>query len=268
MKDIAVLTNEPTKCDYYRQESENVKGRFYCSTPPSFSAAIPNTESECNKTGVWTASPAHGSPPPVCLQTQHTRDNHLGNALGDTNPPSFLWTIPETISEHCVLRIRYNISTGDNNVGKGLTAKEAHERGFVLKTNPSVALFKGLGLKLNLAVNTQQFGRVFQDRSFAFAIRQRPEAVAKDTPIANLNVRGKRGNIVQVYPAVEYDFVPNRLELGRDAYVHVQWTGSNSNPNNNDGQGLAGTDRSNVLLLGDRVRHKADFNSSKNSVKY
>ena len=29
----------------------------------------------------------------------------------------------------------------------------------------------------------------------------------------------------------------------------IRWTGSNSNPNNNDGQGKAGTDRSNVVLL-------------------
>lgn len=28
-----------------------------------------------------------------------------------------------------------------------------------------------------------------------------------------------------------------------------RWTGSNTNPNNNDGQGKAGTDRSNMLLL-------------------
>lgn len=27
-----------------------------------------------------------------------------------------------------------------------------------------------------------------------------------------------------------------------------RWTGSNTNPNNNDGQGKAGTDRSNVLV--------------------
>ena len=28
-----------------------------------------------------------------------------------------------------------------------------------------------------------------------------------------------------------------------------RWTGSNTNPNNNDGQGRAGTDRSNIVLL-------------------
>jgi hypothetical protein len=28
-----------------------------------------------------------------------------------------------------------------------------------------------------------------------------------------------------------------------------RWTGSNTNPNNNDGQGKAGTDRSNAVLL-------------------
>lgn len=29
----------------------------------------------------------------------------------------------------------------------------------------------------------------------------------------------------------------------------LRWTGSNTNPNNNDGQGRAGTDRSNMVLL-------------------
>lgn len=32
-----------------------------------------------------------------------------------------------------------------------------------------------------------------------------------------------------------------------------RWTGSNTNPNNNDGQGRAGTDRSNMVLLREQV---------------
>lgn len=36
-------------------------------------------------------------------------------------------------------------------------------------------------------------------------------------------------------------------------FVLCRWTGSNTNPNNNDGQGRAGSDRSNIVLLRDQV---------------
>lgn len=61
----------------------------------------------------------------------------------------------------------------------------------------------------------------YLSRSFSFAVRPPPENL-EGAVIHNLNVRGKRGNIVQVYPAVEYDFVPNQLQVGLGDYVHVQ----------------------------------------------
>jgi len=149
------------------------------------------------------------------------------------------------------------------------------QRGYVFRQNPVVKVFDDIdpdpnnarNFGLQLAINTNQFGRTFQDRSHTFAIRERPEDL-QGAIIYNLNVRGKRGNIVQTYPGVEYDFVPNVLVASVNSYIHVQWTGSNTNPNNNDGQGRAGTDRSNIVLLGmmnfDEGNGMAVANSPKN----
>ena len=109
--------------------------------------------------------------------------------------------------------------------------------------------------------------------------------------IHNLNVQGKRGNIVQTYPSVEYDFIPSNLHVNEGDWIHVQWAGSNTHNNNNpagdgqagmhffffffsfllsflcpnflllpylsfpgdDGEGTGGTDRSNIVQIFNRT---------------
>lgn len=47
IKDIAILTNDPKRCSFYRQKSENTNSRFYCQVPKNFKNLIPITQTEC-----------------------------------------------------------------------------------------------------------------------------------------------------------------------------------------------------------------------------
>jgi len=85
-----------------------------------------------------------------------------------------------------------------------------------------------------------------------FKISQRsslPASVDQSATIWNVNVRGKRGNIAQVRNCLEYDYVPNILNLNVGDWVFFQWCGSDYNNNGNSGEGRDGTDRNNVVAI-------------------
>ncbi len=154
-------------------------------------------------------------------------------------------------NKKCVLRIRYNTSSRDFD-GWDLEKLAGTE----FSGNPQ-ADFLGMGFNksgpLRLNINTAQFFRTFEDRSHVFEIRERP-TIPFYSQIHNLNVRGKRGNIVQNYPSVEYDFVWSRKHEGRGFgnvyrwdFLHIQWTGSDSNQQGQAGNGMQMTDRHNLV---------------------
>lgn len=202
------------------------------------------------------------------------------------NEASYFKAGMEASYKSCTLRLRYNISTSDyqpwpteasndlglpsmtnfkNNTkiknGNAIDDKSPVIQDPYIYTGPGDASADGTQF-VSLALNTNQYGRTFQDRSYKFAIKKRPTAAAtasndKDTPtvpvpgnarIFNVNVRGKRGNIVQTYPSVEYDFVPNRLEVDKNDYVHFQWTGSDYNPRRGCNNGEGGPPDPNLFL--------------------
>lgn len=245
-KDIAILVNteELNYCDFFKSNSQNVMDKGYCSDMAH------NNERECTLAGAkWREHDAWGIDPPECKEAPWSRQNHLGNTLGGY-ASSYNWTIPDDVHESCALRLRYNISTGDYQ-GHHDEDGEFIDHRFNRQKSPikQDEITEYYGKPYEMALNTDQLGRTFQDRSHLFSIRERPDFIPDSAKIWNLNVRGKRGNIVQVYPAVEYDFVPNRLHAKIGDYIHFQWTGCDTNPANNDGEGTQQTDRSNMAQM-------------------
>ncbi|KAL5014550.1 hypothetical protein ScPMuIL_008820 [Solemya velum] len=199
---------------------------------------------------------------PHCVESPWSRSNHLGNGR-DGLPLDYKWLLPYFPSgaeKRCVFRMRYNVSTDDYDPYNTDSRHNQNATSQVIspvQQDPYVTI--GTRGALQLAINTDQTGRIFQDRSHVFKLLSRPQHL-KHENIHNLNVRGKRGNIVQVYPAVEYDFAPNNLTVKEGELIHIQWTGSNSHQNGkpagdgqsgSDGQGKAGTDRNNLVQIND-----------------
>lgn len=264
-RDVAYLTDRPDLCTWIKSQSQNRNPKYKCYLAGTPSATVLDSKnlSSCLSNGGQWLSYTHGMPNDVdCQQVDWTRENHLGNGRAN-QPLNYNWTIPllSTMDNlqlygsannyaRCVLRLRYNISTDDYDPWNTTVANNK-----VIANNPIVDIGADLqGIQIEL--NTNQAGRTFQDRSHVFYVKKRPSSLSGS--INNLNVRGKRGNIVQTYPAVEYDFVPTTLTVSANSYIHVQWTGSNTHNNaggagdgqaGDDGQGTDGTDRSNMAAL-------------------
>jgi hypothetical protein len=285
--DAAILTQNTAWCSFYQQQSQNQMARGWCQKDATdttdnqdddiYSRYISQTDCT-NKGYIWNTVPAWGVAAPDCIQTSFTRENHLGNTFGGFED-TYNWTVPSQIPTNwtqglasdcvagsncnCVVRLRYNISTSDGTTDSAVNFEQNADprSGFIdftkngrsspITQNPTVTLD---GYKIQLALNTNQFGRTFQDRSHVFHVLPRPAGLPATTRIWNLGVKGKRGNIVQTYPATEYIFVPEFASVTAGDYVHFQWTGCDTNPAGNAGEGRDQTDRSNIMQL----KSKAD----------
>ena len=317
-RDVAVITDTPDHCDFYRAASQNVKDYGRCCDKTIYDSQDgrcrqlrgrprdnnnsprvegPNNQVACEKgitdndgtfrPGKWIEGGSWDTWPPDCEKAPFSRDNHLGNAAdrdvwhesGGTRHVGanrYRWKVPDDALKAlgkdeatCVLRIRYNISTADFDGWKGFLNRGSSDDAVtsvynngdaLVKNNPdgdfigfqqSRATVLGTGSPLALNTNTAQIGRVFEDRSHTFKIMKRPSGGRCGWParIFNVGVRGRRGNIVQVYPSVEYDFVPNQLHAYEGDCVHFQWTGSDANSAGNAGNGRQMTDRTNLVEL-------------------
>mmetsp|Transcript_398 Transcript_398/g.648 ORF Transcript_398/g.648 Transcript_398/m.648 type:complete len:786 (+) Transcript_398:133-2490(+) len=336
-KDLAILTSDIKFCDYFTQNSQNVQPTYFCNctwlyaddiqqarnqynqnqnpAQPGQNAMCPIDQIKCLSYGFdWIEVAPLTNKAPDCVWHPFSRDNHLGNALpvdeagnpitpktteGDVQPANanYIATIPEDMRGKCVLRLRYNMSTGDypshqyaqegGTAGVGLNGTTncpwytggtdcgngnpdcstgsgnanafqcgtaLTETAIPLYNRPYVDPFNNDdGFTLGLAINTDQTGRTFQDRSFLFNVEPAPSEV-EGKRIINLGLRGRRGNIVQAYPATEYDYTPSLADLNKGDYLHIQLHGSDFNAarNANNGEGWQFSDRTNLVQMHQR----------------
>jgi len=265
-RDIANIVDDDTYCWRTRFHSGNVRAKGRCTGCATCRTIVenennneigqPNNEVACNALGgTWVYDPSHKLERPECIIGDYSRVNHLGSIQGG-EMPHYDWTIPPppngADSTRCVLRMRYNISTRDFN---SKTWVDSNAPGDFLgddSNDGEIASYRYLedydrndedgvldGNRVAINVNSNQHGRVFQDRSYVFEIRKKPSEVGAKK-ITNVNVRGKRGNIVEVYPSVQYDFAPSKLTCNRGDYLHIQWTGSDYNPSRSGDEGKGG----------------------------
>lgn len=290
-KDIAVLTSDLTKCPMYQAESQNVMNKGLCT------AASENNAADCQAAGgTWQDKGAWGLAPPDCQEMYWTRDNHLGNAENGY-APVYNWSLPKvtgtgasrgTDTDVVVIRVRYNITTEDTGTAvdasgapvaefddldansNGNASPVQQDEGTLIGNAdvPGGTDQNGDPRTQQLALNTNQYGRTFEDRSYAVTLenevaqinRRRMQAAPAATEpgdcseIHELHLRGKRGNIVQSYPSVEHDFLPTVLIADVGDCIRFQVQLSDNDPPNNAGEGLPGSGRGNLALqsMGDK----------------
>jgi hypothetical protein len=80
-KDIAVLTDRLDQCEWYKQESQNVKSKFLCRNTRGCTNCIRyNSEQTCNaNNGRWVEVGAWNIDTVDCIQSPWSRVNQLGN---------------------------------------------------------------------------------------------------------------------------------------------------------------------------------------------
>jgi len=245
--DIAVITSRPQLCDLYKNSSQNTNSKMYCVGASKYIFNL----TECDEYGghlIRIQSYKELNFPvkePECIPFKSTPPSNRLHESSEHNTQSYKWTLPyiEKNMKNCILRVRYNISTNEVPFYNNILPLNSYFR-----TNPQINTT--IGVPVRLAIDTSQYGRTFEDRSFTFDIIKRTSDLNKEK-IINVNVQGKRGNIAQIRNCVEYDFVPNNITITDDEYLHFQWVGSDYNPPENDGEGRAGTDRSNLVFIDD-----------------
>lgn len=203
-RDAAIITNDVSKCAAVKTLSQNVAATYKCNVA---GANKPITQAACQaKGGQWQTIAPKGIPAPECIKnTAEARDNSLGVVAGQNGTmASYMFTVPpEVAGKEFVIRIRYNISTGEffdpttgaraaglNNIdykynsaaaGQATTVPvhvelgiankaEATARGYTMANNPNTDVFGALLAKQGIVVTQQafalnQFGRTFEDRS-------------------------------------------------------------------------------------------------------
>ena len=275
--DLAVFTNDLTQCNFYQTQSQNVMSKCECVAPAGSSATVQqeawmyNQEVTCTQastTGspfIWNCTGnAWNWPAPACLLSASQPDNSLGridnggdntDSVASATLANYQWNIPTTAIPtglnqiRCSIRLRYNISTAE------VPSSYDVSNDYMLSDNPVYTYGNGSGsapvtssMPLRLAINTAQYGRTFQDRTYTFTIAQRPSSLAGKN-IINVNARGKRGNIAQVRNCFEYDFVPIVVQANLGDVIYFQWCLTDYNNNGNAGNGRNGMDRVNVVPL-------------------